>query len=412
MKNISFIVIVLLIISCAGTKGKKLAKKDFLQKSEISIYSQYWNIGEDSLNLFLHFELPLDHFVFKKRPDQFYSDVAFTLVISDAVQNIQVYREFWNEKVIQPYYEDTRNPDNYFTTERHITLIPGHYKLFLNVQDEDSRQSWQLNKEYELERVGVLGPALLFFNNAESQKTLAVNIMEKIDTLWIRTQVNLQEERIIRIIGESDDKFKIDTDIQYTIRRKETIIDSGMVNVSGMGINHLYYLPIPIIQNKRGWYEITLSCQGENQTASFRYGAKGKKYWTDDVDEVVGVLQYILPYSEYKKLKNMDESFQWDNIHEYWKEKDPTPKTDENELISQLNNRVRYVNKNFSILMQGWRSDRGRIYIIYGPPQYVDESYQDKMGYTYQKWMYPSGKQFIFIDRSLSGDYSLYREIY
>ena len=130
------------------------------------------------------------------------------------------------------------------------------------------------------------------------------------------------------------------------------------------------------------------------------------------MDEVVGVMQYILPYSEYKKLKNMDESFQWDYIHEYWKEKNPTPKTDENELISQLNNRVRYVNKNFSILMQGWRSDRGRIYIIYGPPQYVDESYQDQMGYTYQKWVYPSGKQFIFIDRSLSGDYSLYREIY
>ena len=108
----------------------------------------------------------------------------------------------------------------------------------------------------------------------------------------------------------------------------------------------------------------------------------------------------------------MDESFQWEYIHEYWKENDPTPITDKNELISQLNNRVRYVNKNFSILMQGWRSDRGRIYIIYGPPQYIDESYQGQMGYTYQKWVYPSGKQFIFIDRSLSGDYSLYREIY
>jgi GWxTD domain-containing protein len=185
-----------------------------------------------------------------------------------------------------------------------------------------------------------------------------------------------------------------------------------MVNISGTGINHLYYLPIPIVQNKRGWYEITLSYQGEKQTASFRYAAKGKKYWTDDVDEVVGVMRYILPYSEYKKLKNIAESFQWDFIHEYWKEKDPTPITDENELVSQLNNRVRYVNKNFSILMQGWRSDRGRIYIIYGPPQYVNESYQDQIGYTYQKWVYPSGKQFVFIDRSSSGDYSLYREIY
>ena len=412
MKKISIVFIILCIIGCAGTKGKKHTVKDPLHNSEISAYSQHWNTGEDSLNLFLNMRLPLKKFVFRKSSDHFYSNITYTLVISHAEKNTQVYRESWDEKVIQPYYEDTRNPDNYFTTERNITLIPGHYKLFLNVQDEDSRQNWQLNEEYELERVGVLGPALLFLNNAESQKTFAVNIMEKIDTLWIRTQVNLQAERIIRTIGKGDDEFEIDSDIQYTITRKETIIDSGMVNVAGTGPNHLYYLPIPMLQNKRGWYEITLHCQGEKQTASFRYGAKGKKYWTDDVDEVVGVMQYILPYSEYKKLKNMDESFQWDYIHEYWKEKDPTPKTDENELISQLNNRVRYVNKNFSILMQGWRSDRGRIYIIYGPPHYVDESYQDQMGYTYQKWVYPSGKQFVFIDRSSSGDYSLYREIY
>ena len=356
--------------------------------------------------------LPLKQFVFRKSSDHFYSNITYTLVISHAEKNTQVYRKSWDEKVIQPYYQDTRNPDNYFTTERNIILIPGHYKLFLNVQDEDSRQNWQLNEEYELERVGVLGPALLFLNNAESQKTFAVNIMEKIDTLWIRTQVNLPADRIIRTIGEGDDEFEIDSDIQYTITRKETIIDSGMVNVAGTGPNHLYYLPIPMLQNKRGWYEITLHCQGEKQTASFRYGAKGKKYWTDDVDEVVGVMQYILPYSEYKKLKNMDESFQWEYIHVYWKEKDPTQKTDENELIIQLNNRVRYVNKNFSIHMQGWRSDRGRIYIIYGSPQYIDEPYQDQRGYTYQKWVYPSGKQFIFIDRSFSGDYSLYREIY
>ncbi len=412
MKKISTIFLILCIIGCAGTKGKKRTVKDSRHKSEISAYSQHWNTGEDSLNLFLHMRLPLKQFVFRKSSDHFYSNITYTLVISHAEKNTQVYRESWDEKVIQPYYEDTRNPDHFFTTERNISLITGHYKIFLNVQDEDSRQNWQLNEEYELEKVGVLGPALLFLNNAESQKTLAVNIMEKIDTLWIRTQVNPPADRIIRTIGEGDDEFEIDSDIQYTITRKETIIDSGMVNVAGTGTNHLYYLPIPMIQNKRGWYEITLSCQDEKQTASFHYGAKGKMYWTDDVDEVVGVMQYILPYSEYKKLKNMDESFQWDYIHEYCKEKDPTPKTDENELISQLNNRVRYVNKNFSILMQGWQSDRGRIYIIYGSPQYIDESYEDQMGYTYQKWVYPSGKQFIFIDRSLSGDYSLYREIY
>ena len=60
--------------------------------------------------------------------------------------------------------------------------------------------------------------------------------------------------------------------------------------------------------------------------------------------------------------------------------------------------------------MHGWRSDRGRIYIIYGEPHLVYESYQDNMGYNYQKWVYSNGKEFTFIDRTMSGDYTLYQE--
>ena len=45
------------------SKDKQQALKDPRQKAEINIYSQHWNLSEDSLNLFLHFELPLNQFV-------------------------------------------------------------------------------------------------------------------------------------------------------------------------------------------------------------------------------------------------------------------------------------------------------------------------------------------------------------
>jgi len=398
MKKINLIIL-LLIIACTGSQKKRWSVNDSPKKSEISIYSQHWNTTDDSLNLFLHMRLPLNQFVFRKSSNHFYSNISYTLVISHAEKNIQIYRASWIEKVTLPYYEDTRNPDNHFTTERNIKLTPGNYRLFLNIQDEDSRRNWQLNEEYELEPVIFLGPILPFINNENMQKIIAINIMEEIDTIWLRTQVHLQDT--------------LSDQIDYIISRKATKIDSGKVNLLGTGINHLYYLPIPITQYKWGLYEIKLRYHEEKQTVSFSYRIKKKQYWTGNIDELVGVMRYIFPaHSEYKKLKDMDEPSQWDYINEYWKEKDPTPETDENELLIQLNERVKFVNKNFSILMPGWSSDRGRIYIIYGPPQYVDEAYQDQMGYTYQKWVYPNGKQFIFIDRSMSGDYSLYRELY
>ena len=395
-KRIKYILLILLIFSCAGIHKKERKKEN--KRPKISIMTQHWNTGTDSLNLYMYMALPLNYFVFKKNIDHFFSEVTFTLVISDKEQNTQIYRDSWKEGITKSYYEDTRDPDNYFMTEKNISLLSGTYNLFLNVQDEDSRKNWKIVKEIKLERIRYLSPSLLFIKEKNGQLNQMDFIIQKTDTIWLRTQVNLPDSS--------------DQDIEYTISYNESIIDSGEIEISyvGVGIQNLYHIPIPFTQHKRGRYEIELSFLEDKQITSFSYSDKTKNYWTDDVDEVVGVMQYILPYSEYKKLRGKEDSEKWNTINKYWKDKDPSPETPENELLIELNERVRFSNKNFSILMHGWRSDRGRIYIIYGEPHIVDESYQDSMGYHYQKWVYSNGKEFIFIDRAMSGDYTLYQE--
>jgi len=557
------IIIALLIFSCGGiSKINKKSKGEI--ESKINIKTQYWNTTEDSLNFYVHISIPLNHFVFRKQMDHFSSEIIYTLIISDDEGKTQLYRESWRELFSEPYYENTRDPDNYFMTEKNISLIPGEYNLFLNVQDEDSRKNWQIVKEIELKRVNYLSPALLFIKDKYGKINQVQFIMEKIDTLWLRTQVNLPEAKldippgtddiipaqnkdyngkyiaildldpigvneidskiltesltnifielsdykvvertsidkilkeqkfqhsgctnsecaveigqllnadlaVIGTIGELGSSFTIQTriinvetgvainsadfsykgeidellntgiksvvrellnfdnktknyineiksdysanlDINYTVSREETIIDSGEVAISDTAIQNLYYLPIPLNQHKWGRYEIELQYLNDKQITSFQYALKTKFFWTDEIDELVGVMKYILPYSEYKMLKQKGDSEKLDAINKYWKKKDPTPKTDENELLNELNERVKFSNKNFSIIMQGWRSDRGRIYIIYGKPQVVDESYQDNRGYNFQKWVYANGKEFLFIDRTMSGDYTLYHE--
>ena len=59
-----------------------------------------------------------------KNIDHFFSEVTFTLVISDKEQNTQMYRESWKEGITKPYYEDTRDPDNYYKTENNTNLFP------------------------------------------------------------------------------------------------------------------------------------------------------------------------------------------------------------------------------------------------------------------------------------------------
>ena len=400
----------LLIFSCAGIS--KINKKSKVTiESKIKVQTQYWNMTSDSINLYTHIALPLNRFVFKKQRDHFAGEIIFTLVISDAENNSQIHRESWREKISEPYYENTRDPDNYFKTERNIALLPGTYKLFLNVQDEDSRKNWKINKKLTLDRVNYISPSLLFIKENDGQMKQVDFLIQKMDTIWLRTQINFpNDDTLSGPVIEKSNQIDSNKDIEFFVIHKEAIIDSGKVKITHAGIQNLYYLPIPIIQHNKGSYKIELRYLDDKQTTSFYYGFKTKNYWTDELDEVVGVMRYILPYSEYKQLKGKDESEKWEAINIYWKEKDPSPETDENELLNELNERVRFSNKNFSILMHGWQSDRGRIYIIYGEPQIVDETYRDNRGYNYQKWVYANGKEFLFIDRTMSGDYTLHHE--
>ena len=400
----------MMILSCAGISKKNRSSK-IKNESKINVNTQHWNTTEDSLNFYVHFSIPLNNFVFKKQIDHFSSEIIFTLVLSDAENKTQIHRESWREKISEPYYENTRDPDNYLKTEKNIALLPGTYKLFLNVQDEDSRKNWKITKKIKLERVNYISPSLLFVKEDGGKMNQINFLIQKQDTIWLRTQVNFpQNDSLDGSVIEEITPVEGNKNIEYFVIHNETIIDSGEVIITNAGIQNIYYLPIPITQHKSGIYKIELRYLEETQTTSFHYGFKTKNYWTDEIDEVIGVMRYVLPYSEYKQLKGKDDSEKWEAINTYWKEKDPTPETTENELLSELNDRVKFSNKNFSILMHGWRSDRGRIYIIYGEPQMVDESFQDNRGYNYQKWVYANGKEFLFIDRTMSGDYTLYQE--
>ena len=134
IKKINLLIIFFLILSCTGSREKITFEKD-RSKSEIKIYKQHWNVTQDLMNLFIHVELPINRFVFTKALDHFYSNLVITMTLIDMDHDAQIFRDSWNEKIIQTFYEDTRNVNNYFSMEKNIEVTPGKYKLFINVQD-------------------------------------------------------------------------------------------------------------------------------------------------------------------------------------------------------------------------------------------------------------------------------------
>jgi GWxTD domain-containing protein len=104
-------------------------------------------------------------------------------------------------------------------------------------------------------------------------------------------------------------------------------------------------------------------------------------------------------------------------IEQFWIRRDPTPDTVENEFEDEHYRRIAYVNEHFAGNIPGWKTDRGRIYIEYGPPDEI-ESHAAGGGrpYSYEDWRYRFiegiGKNVVveFVDPTLSGEYHMTAE--
>lgn len=105
-------------------------------------------------------------------------------------------------------------------------------------------------------------------------------------------------------------------------------------------------------------------------------------------------------------------------IEAFWKQRDPTPGTDRNEFREEHFQRIQYANKTFgrSTPKMGWQTDRGRIYIILGPPRNIEQYDNVNNVYPTEIWFYqtdgslglPPAFNVIFFKRDGIGDYVLY----
>jgi GWxTD domain-containing protein len=80
----------------------------------------------------------------------------------------------------------------------------------------------------------------------------------------------------------------------------------------------------------------------------------------------------ITPQERAAFLKLTNNNDRDEFIKQFWERRNPTPGAQENTFKQQHYRRIAYANQHFASVMPGWETDRGRIYIIYGPPDAID----------------------------------------
>lgn len=400
------------------------------------------------------FSLSYSYLPFKKMSrtssgNNYYSTVSLSLEVFKAEnssidkkkENISIEglepagRSFWSDTAFAKTYEMSQSNNEFLKGYLNITLEPGSYNYVLQMKRGEqtdsriSRAQFVRIEPYEDMKTGniILGNelmedrqtprfqlnsmgnaveyakdfyALAYIPKYDSESTYTL----KVNSLQVAEDDTSKESQTYTKTLTSDD---IRTGLRPAITSSE---NKTYVNLNSSDNGFAYALvKIPNSNFPNSFYRIIIEKEGEQAPVS---EGKFRSLWMDmpasllNLDVAIDMLHYITDKETIKKLSSGSQSEREKKFRAFWKQRDPTPKTEYNELMAEYYRRIDYAYEHFTTETRiGYESDQGKIYIKFGPPQDIDRKFPSN-GPTTEIWTYPDRK-FIFRATSGFGDFKL-----
>ncbi len=128
---------------------------------------------------------------------------------------------------------------------------------------------------------------------------------------------------------------------------------------------------------KKGIYHLQVDTMIKTGYTLFNFGDEYPV--VTKAEQMIGPIRYITTKNEYAKITSSENTI--DAIESFWVDRAGN-QLQARKLISDYYKRVEFANKNFTSYIEGWKSDRGMISIIFGKPDYLE--YKDKQ----EVWTY------------------------
>ncbi|MBL0060346.1 MAG: GWxTD domain-containing protein [bacterium] len=128
---------------------------------------------------------------------------------------------------------------------------------------------------------------------------------------------------------------------------------------------------------------------------------------TIDPDSGIVLMQHVLTKQEMRRARDMDSDGKRNFMIDFWSKHfpdDPDAANRHFARVHEANSRYSYLNR------EGWKTDRGRVLIQFGEPDYIDRRYADAAGSDHEIWYYDKlegGVLFVFVDQAGFGDLDL-----
>lgn len=387
----------------------KNQKGDFIPRFFIDLagYASQ-DSGKSKMDVFI--KVPYSNIQFLKTGNIF--KASYTLIVSlyDEDENL-ILEKLWTEKVQTNSFQQTISRTSFNISYKSFVVDPGEYKFVCKLEDLESRKFAVFDQKIKIREFNFnLDLSDLVLASALIETTDGLKIIPNISNLVTSRDSSLsffyeiyshsdRNVKVLYLITDESSKPLFKKELKYRLKKGKNEINEKLSNITfTLGE---YYL------------ELQLSPEDTNIVKRTRKKFTSRLFGfpstVKDLELAVQQMQYIASPSEIDYIQEAEDYFSMLNRYiNYWKLRDPSPATVENETLNEYYRRVDYANANFKGYFKGWKSDMGMVYITLGPPDQVTRRPFQMDSKPYEVWdYYTLNRSFIFVDQTNFGDYRL-----
>ncbi len=342
-----------------------------------------------------------------------YAAAVEMTVSFDPSRGGRLYGDSWEQRVRVPTFAGTLSGSAALNERRMFRVAPGRYDVRVRLRDAQSgEESWVRDRVVvpDYSKVSV-GFGDLEMGLADSTGGFSA----------VPTRRYGQESQRLAARATLFDRRPGDRPRRYPFKVRILDEQGGEVaaNVQDVELSRsaepiVLRSPSPSLFLGRYTFEVELAGEGRQRwrvDRPFEIEESGPPAGRD-FERMLEVLSYIADSREVESLRDLPAAERDRGWESFWARRDPTPAPPRNEAMIEFFRRVRYAEQHFQGFGPGWRSDMGRIYIKYGPPDQVESRQATSSQRPRELWFYHQPyRVFEFEDKEGFGRYSLLNPI-
>jgi GWxTD domain-containing protein len=360
--------------------------------------------------------IPYSNIQFIRDQNHFTGKYTVTVTFSDENKQNVILEKFWNEKIEAKEFSEAISNKNFNYSYRSFELDPQKYFMRCEVYDKDSKKSSVFQSVITVRKFDspVNISDLIFITDKIPKQ-------DGFQYIPLVSNKITNNDSLLSFVYEIYSDKNRPVNIEYSIldgnstvlstEIKDTELKKGANNIDDQLKFSKIILgahTLKVVVRDLDWEVLATLAK------PFVSGIYGFPSSIVDLDKAIEQMTYIASGSIIDEI-NEGKSFE-EKLYRYksfWKSKDPSKGSEENELLTEYYRRIEYANANFKNYIEGWRTDMGMIYIVLGPPNYVERHPFDIDSKPYEVWdYYDINKRFVFVDHTGFGDYRLLNQQY